>query len=79
MLVRFYAVGRELSGTDEAQFDVASFADLAVALDAQFGERMARLATASTLLLHGTRHRISDDVNLAADDVVDLLPPFAGG
>lgn len=79
MLLRFYAVGREISGTDEARFEVASFADLAIALDAQFGERMARLAAASTLLLHGTRHRISDDVTLAAADVVDLLPPFAGG
>jgi molybdopterin converting factor small subunit len=79
VLVRFYAVGREIAGVDEAHFDVTSFQSLATSLRAQFGERMARLAEASTLLLDGTRHRITDDVELADGDVVDLLPPFAGG
>lgn len=79
MLVRFYAVGREIAGVDEARFDVTSFQSLATSLRAQFGERMARLAEASTLLLDGTRHRITDDVELVDGDVVDLLPPFAGG
>lgn len=79
MLVRFYAVGREIAGVDEARFDVRSFQSLAASLHAQFGERMARLAGASTLLLDGTRHRITDEVELSDGDVVDLLPPFAGG
>ena len=79
MLVRFYAVGRELAGVNEARFGVSNFAELAEALESRLGARMAELTSASTLLLDGTRHRITDDVPLAESDVVDLLPPFAGG
>jgi len=79
MQVRFYAVGREIAGVDEARFDVDSFDALASALQARFGERMARLAEASTFLRDGSRHRITDEVALSDADVVDLLPPFAGG
>jgi molybdopterin converting factor small subunit len=79
MLVRFYAVGRELAEVDEVRLAVSTFAELAAELQLRFGSRMTDLAAASTLLLDGTRHRISDDVVLTETDVVDLLPPFAGG
>ena len=79
MLVRFYAVGRELAGVDEAHLAASTFTELALTLHARFGQRMTELAAVSTLLLDGTRHRISDDVVLTETDVVDLLPPFAGG
>ena len=79
VLVRFYAVGRELAGVDEVRLAVSTFADLAAELQMRFGSRMTDLAAASTLLLDGTRHHISDDVVLKETDVVDLLPPFAGG
>ena len=79
MLLRFYAVGREISGVDEAHFEVTNFTQLADVLGDAYGERMSRLASASTLLLAGVRHRITDDVTLHDADVVDLLPPFAGG
>lgn len=79
MHVRFYAVGREIAGCSEAEFAATSCAELAIALESRFGPRMAQLAAASTLLLDGTRHRIGDDVVLKESDVVDLLPPFAGG
>jgi len=79
MLVRFYAVGREISGCSEAQFEAASFEELSSALQSRFGPRMARLAEVSTLLLDGARHRIADNVLLSPSDTVDLLPPFAGG
>lgn len=79
MLVRFYAVGREIAGVDECRIDATSFSALAKALESRFGARMVRLTDASTLLLDGTRHRIVDEVALSDSDVVDLLPPFAGG
>ncbi len=79
MLVRFYAVGRELTGVDEVRLTAATFTELASELQLRFGARMTELAAASTLLLDGTRHRIGDEVVLTEADVVDLLPPFAGG
>lgn len=79
VLVRFYAVGREISACNEAQFGVGSLAELGPALHARFGDRMARLVEASTLLIDGARHHIGDDLALSETDVVDLLPPFAGG
>lgn len=79
MLLRFYAVGREIAGVDDARFEVDDFTALAAALEHTYGDRMGRLAAASTLLRDGVRHRITDDIRLTASDVVDLLPPFAGG
>lgn len=79
MLVRFYAVGREVSGLDEWRSDAASVSALTEELSARFGERMRRLVDSSTLLIDGRRHRSTDDLALAETDVVDLLPPFAGG
>lgn len=79
MLVRFYAVGREISGLDEMTSEALSLPALAQELGARFGDRMARLVASSTLLLDGRRFRSEDDVAVGESDVVDLLPPFAGG
>ena len=79
MLVRFYAVGREVSGLDEWRSDASSLASLTEELGNRFGSRMERLVASSTLLIDGRRHRSTDDLELSESDVVDLLPPFAGG
>ena len=79
MLVRFYAVGREIAGVDELRLGATDITELAAALEAAFGARMGLLAAAATLLHNGTRYRTSDVYTFADDDVVDLLPPFAGG
>ena len=79
MLVRFYAVGREITGTDEREFDSTSITDLASALIGEFGERMRALLDASTLLVDGERHTVQSQRSLKPHSVVDVLPPFAGG
>ncbi len=79
MLVRFYAVAREIAGCGEITLSAASIPELSAQLEQLYGERMARLVAASTLLHDGVRHRATDEVELAADDTVDVLPPFAGG
>ena len=79
MQVRFYAVGRELAGVEALTTNAASMQQLTVELGERYGERMARLVAASTLLHDGVRRRSSDEVTFADADVVDLLPPFAGG
>lgn len=79
MLVRLYAVAREIAGRDEVRLEVASLPEAAAQLSAGFGERMARLVEASTFLHDGTRYRSHDALPLGDGDTVDLLPPFAGG
>lgn len=79
MLVRFHAVGRELAGVESLSSDAPTIAALSLELGARYGERMARLVAASTLLHNGIRRSATDDVPLADGDTVELLPPFAGG
>ncbi len=79
MLVRFYAVAREIAQGEELRLDVTSLPELSATLGERFGERMARLVASSTFLHDGTRHRATDPLALGVDDTVDLLPPFAGG
>ncbi len=79
MLVRFYAVAREIAGCGETTVAANSIPELSALLGQRYGERMDRLVAASTLLHDGVRRRSIDDVALTASDTVDLLPPFAGG
>lgn len=79
MLVRFYAVGREITGTNEREFDSTSITDLVSALIGEFGERMRALLEASTLLIDGERHTVQSSLALKPHSIVDVLPPFAGG
>ncbi len=79
MLVRFYAVAREIAGVDELPLEVSNLPELSGQLGARFGERMTRLVDAASFLHNGARYRAEDPLPLSGDDVVDLLPPFAGG
>ncbi len=79
MQVRFYAVGREIAGTTECSIEAASMLELREQLEAKFGLRMHQLLEASTLLVQGQRFSIQDEHTFAGEDVLDVLPPFAGG
>jgi len=78
-LVRFYAAARDAAGTAEAVVDVGRSADLTAQLVARYGDPMARVLTTASLLVDGARVSPRDDVALRPDEVVDVLPPFAGG
>ena len=79
MQIRFYAIGRELAGVDACASEARDVPALRADLTQRFGERMGALFDASTLLHNGVRLRPDSDVTWAADDTVELLPPFAGG
>lgn len=79
MLVRFYAVGREISGRTEYRSEAGDPATLRTELEGQFGTRMGQLFDASSLMFAGKRIKPTDAVIFGTDDVIDLLPPFAGG
>lgn len=79
MLVRFYAVGREISGCTEHRSDAGDPAALRSDLEGKFGRRMGELFDVSSIMFAGRRIKPTDAVVFGTDDVVDLLPPFAGG
>jgi sulfur-carrier protein len=87
--VRYFAAARAAAGTDEEKFELAGGSTLAALLEAILAvERpqppagtppLARILSRSSFLLNEVAVRDHAAATLAPDDVVDVLPPFAGG
>lgn len=76
--LRYFAAAAEAAGTAEETVVVADVAGvLADAVD-RHGPGLAHVVAHSSLLLDG-RYVCDRSVRLAEDDVLDVLPPFAGG
>jgi len=86
--VRYFAAARAAAGMDEEKFDLADGATLDILLAAVLAvERpeppagtppLARILSRSSFLLNEVAVR-DRSTAVAPDDVVDVLPPFAGG
>ena len=88
MLVRYFAAARAAAGFEEEKFDlpegstVADLLRVVAAVDRPEPPAgtppLKRLLSRSSFLLNEVAVRDQATV-LGADDVVDVLPPFAGG
>ena len=88
MIVRYFAAARAAAGVDEETFQLPEGADVAGLLEAVLAvdrpvppagtPSLARLLSRSSFLLNEVAVR-DRATALAPDDVVDVLPPFAGG
>jgi molybdopterin synthase sulfur carrier subunit len=88
MLVRYFAAARAAAGFEEEKFDLPQDATVADLLEAVLAVDRAeppagtpplhRLLSRSSFLLNEVAVRDQSTV-LGPDDVVDVLPPFAGG
>ena len=88
MLVRYFAAARAAAGFEEEKFDLSAGATVADLLEAVLAVDRAeppagtpplpRLLSRSSFLLNEVAVRDQSTV-LGPDDVVDVLPPFAGG
>lgn len=88
MLVRYFAAARAAAGVDEERHDLGNGATLddllAAILDVDRPEPpagtppLARIIARSSFLRNEISARDRTAV-LSPDDVVDVLPPFAGG
>jgi len=86
--VRYFAAARAAAGMDEEKFDLADGATLAGLLEAILAvdrpeppagtPPLARILSRSSFLLNEVAVR-NPAAPLSVDDVVDVLPPFAGG
>lgn len=87
--VRYFAAARAAAGMDEEKFDLADGATLPALVEAilaverpdppQGTPPLARILTRSSFLLNEVAVRDQAAAVLGPDDVVDVLPPFAGG
>ncbi|MDN3496646.1 MoaD/ThiS family protein [Planococcus sp. APC 4015] len=74
--VRYFAAAEEMAGTSSEHRAETTLGELRLALAAErpgLGGILPRCA----VLVDGAR--VDDDTPLGADDLVDVLPPFAGG
>jgi sulfur-carrier protein len=88
MNVRYFAAARAAAGLEEEKFDLPEGATVAELLGAVLSvERpeppagtppLARILSRSSFLLNEVAVR-DQAIVLGPDDVVDVLPPFAGG
>jgi molybdopterin converting factor small subunit len=88
MHVRYFAAARAAAGLEEEKFDLPEGATVADLLDAVLSvERpeppagtpsLPRILARSSFLLNEVAVREQSTV-VGPDDVVDVLPPFAGG
>ena len=88
MNVRYFAAARAAAGVEEERFELGAGSTVADLLEAVLSvERpeppagtppLSRILSRSSFLLNEVAVR-DRAVVLKADDVVDVLPPFAGG
>jgi len=88
MLVRYFAAARAAAGFEEEKFDLPAGATVADLLAAVTAVRrpappagtppLPRLLSRSSFLLNEVAVR-DQTTALSPDDVLDVLPPFAGG
>ena len=88
MNVRYFAAARAAAGLEEESFGLAPGATVADLLEAVLAVQrpeppagtppLPRILSRSSFLLNEVAVR-NHSVVLKADDVVDILPPFAGG
>lgn len=76
--LRYFAAAAEAAGTEREEISADSVsAALEAAIEAH-GPKLAHVIAHSSLLLKG-QYVWDRSMGLAADDVLDVLPPFAGG
>lgn len=75
--VRFWAAARAAAGRNEQPYDGVTLGAVVDALGAEHGAELARVLGHCSFLVDGVRAGL--DFALSDGDLVEVLPPFAGG
>jgi molybdopterin synthase sulfur carrier subunit len=78
VIVRYYAAARAAAGVSEERIDAPTLAAMRETLLARHDDRYAKVLAASALRRDGLT-LLDDSLVLTDTDVVEVLPPFAGG
>ena len=74
--VRLFAAAAEAAGTETTELDAATVGDLRATLAERHGADLARVLRQCAIVVGGRR---VDDDHALDGQLVDVLPPFAGG
>lgn len=75
--IRYWAAARAAAGTAEETYDASTLAEALDAVRASHGPQFTRVLTACSFLVQGVR--AAPATPLSDGDVIEVLPPFAGG
>ena len=75
-VVRYFAAAREATGRDSERRTEATLGALRLAVTAEH-PGLGRILPRCAVLVGGSR--LDDSAPLGADDLIAVLPPFAGG
>lgn len=78
-LIKFYAAARDFAKQKEVNLAVNNKLDLISGLHKLGDSDLTKLAQISTFLINGRRFSLSEINDLNDNDVIEMLPPFAGG
>ena len=77
--VKFYAAARQFAKTKEVKLQVKNKIELENELKKLGDSDLTKLAQISTFLVNGKRHSLNEITEIFETDVIEVLPPFAGG
>lgn len=75
--VRYFAAAAEAAGRQGESLAASTVAELRALMVERHGEQLERVLTTCSMLVDGVA--AEPETTLSATDVVDVLPPFAGG
>ncbi len=75
--IRYWAAARAAAGIAEEPYAGTTLADVISAAGERHGADLARVLSACSFLVGGVR--AVPQTQLAEGDVIEVLPPFAGG
>lgn len=79
MRVRFFAAAAEAAGVPETTSSAATLDGLRSELISTYGPDFANVLAQCSYFVDGSRHGRDAQASLAGVELVDVLPPFAGG
>lgn len=78
-LVKFFAAARGFSKVREINLPVSNQVEFIKALEELGKDDLKKLASISTFLINGKRFALAEISEIQDTDVIEMLPPFAGG
>ena len=75
----FFASAKQVAGVPEKKFEISSSEDLKNQLIELGGPKLVRIIEVSSILGNGQKINIFDYSQLKNEQILEVLPPFAGG
>jgi len=75
----FFASAKQVAGVAEKKFEISSSEDLKNQLIELGGPKLVRIIEVSSILSNGQKINIFDYSQLKNEQILEVLPPFAGG